>query len=95
MLWLQGQDALHGVRQPLTHFVRGNRLVGVTALPANGVESEVHRRRGLAYGLTAEAMRVSSHVAGMANDRALTDHEKKLCIAQGRRLARVTMKLSG
>ena len=35
-----------------------------------------------------------SHVAGVGNDRALTDHERQLCLAQGRRLAEVALKLS-
>jgi NAD(P)H dehydrogenase (quinone) len=36
----------------------------------------------------------ASHTAGMANDRAISDHEKKLCIAQGRRLAEVALRLA-
>jgi NAD(P)H dehydrogenase (quinone) len=35
----------------------------------------------------------ASHVAGAAADRAITDEEKKLCIALGRRLAEIAARL--
>jgi NAD(P)H dehydrogenase (quinone) len=35
----------------------------------------------------------ASHVAGAASDRALTEEEKKLCIALGKRLAETALKL--
>ena len=35
-----------------------------------------------------------SHVAGAGNDRAVTDAEKRLCLALGRRLAGIAAKLS-
>lgn len=35
-----------------------------------------------------------SHVGGVQNDKALTDEERKLCLAQGKRLAEVALKLS-
>jgi NAD(P)H dehydrogenase (quinone) len=35
-----------------------------------------------------------SHVAGTQDDRPLTEEERKLCIAQGKRLAEVALKLS-
>jgi len=101
-LWLKGTlsgrpacvftstSTLHGGQEttllsmmlPLLHH--GMLIVG---LPYTEPELALTASGGTPYG--------ASHVAGMANDRALTDHEKKLCIAQGRRLARVTMKLSG
>ncbi len=36
----------------------------------------------------------ASHVAGLASDQAITDDEKKLCIALGRRLALTAQKLA-
>jgi NAD(P)H dehydrogenase (quinone) len=36
----------------------------------------------------------ASHVAGAASDRAVSDEEKRLCIALGRRLATVALKLA-
>jgi NAD(P)H dehydrogenase (quinone) len=36
----------------------------------------------------------ASHVAGVKNDRALTEHERTLCHALGKRLAQVARKLS-
>jgi len=35
-----------------------------------------------------------SHLAGAGNDRAVTDAEKRLCLALGRRLAGIAVKLS-
>ncbi|MGC2166717.1 MAG: NAD(P)H:quinone oxidoreductase [Gallionella sp.] len=36
----------------------------------------------------------ASHVAGLASDRAISDTEKKLCMALGKRLAATALKLS-
>jgi NAD(P)H dehydrogenase (quinone) len=36
----------------------------------------------------------ASHVAGMENERVITEDEKQLCFAQGKRLAELTKKLS-
>jgi NAD(P)H dehydrogenase (quinone) len=36
----------------------------------------------------------ASHVAGATSDRAITDEEKKLCVALGRRLAEMAVKLA-
>jgi NAD(P)H dehydrogenase (quinone) len=36
----------------------------------------------------------ASHVAGTENERAITDEEKQLCFAQGKRLAETATKLS-
>lgn len=35
----------------------------------------------------------SSHVAGPNDDRPLSDHERELCVAQGKRLARLALRL--
>jgi NAD(P)H dehydrogenase (quinone) len=37
----------------------------------------------------------ASHMAGVASDEPITEHEKQLCIALGRRLAEFAVKLSG
>jgi NAD(P)H dehydrogenase (quinone) len=37
----------------------------------------------------------ASHHAGGAGERAITEHERKLCIALGRRLAEIAVKLAG
>ena len=36
----------------------------------------------------------ASHVAGATSDRPLTDEEKKLCIALGKRLAETVLKIT-
>ncbi len=36
----------------------------------------------------------AGHVAGVENDQPITDEEKQLCFAQGKRLAETTIKLS-
>ena len=100
-LWLKGTlsgkpacvftstSTLHGGQEttlismmlPLLHH--GMLIVG---LPYTEPELALTASGGTPYG--------PSHTAGMANDRPLTDHEKKLCIAQGRRLARGALKLA-
>ena len=77
-----GQETtLVSMMLPLLHH--GMVIVG---LPYTEPELALTQSGGTPYG--------PSHTAGMANDRAITDHEKKLCIAQGRRLAQVALKLS-
>lgn len=100
-LWLNGALAgkpacvftststLHGGQEttlismmlPLLHH--GMLIVG---LPYTETELSSTRSGGTPYG--------PSHTAGTANDMAITEHEKKLCIAQGRRLAHVALKLA-
>ena len=36
----------------------------------------------------------ASHVAGLANDRIVSEAEKRLCMALGKRLAQTAIKLS-
>ena len=36
----------------------------------------------------------ASHVAGVSSDQPISEHERKLCIALGRRLAAITLKLA-
>lgn len=77
-----GQETtLVSMMQPLLHH--GMLIVG---LPYTVPELYATESGGTPYG--------ASHVAGIANDRAITDHERKLCIALGRRLAEVAVKLS-
>jgi len=100
-LWLKGSLAgkpaavftststLHGGQEttlismmlPLLHH--GMLIVG---LPYTEPELTLTTSGGTPYG--------ASHTAGPASDAALTEHEKKLCIAQGRRLAEIAVKLS-
>ncbi len=99
-LWLRGALAgkpaavftstgtLHGGQEttlismmlPLLHH--GMLIVG---LPYSEPELTSTTSGGTPYG--------ASHVAGAASDRALTEEERKLCIALGKRLAAVTLKL--
>lgn len=99
-LWLKGALAgkpasvftststLHGGQEttlismmlPLLHH--GMLIVG---LPYTEAELSTTRSGGTPYG--------PSHTAGTASDQAITQDEKKLCIAQGRRLAHVALKL--
>ncbi len=76
-----GQETtLLSMMLPLLHH--GMLIVG---LPPTEVELATTRSGGTPYG--------ASHIAGPSNDQPLSEHEKKLCIAQGRRLARIALKL--
>lgn len=99
-LWLKGTlagkpaavftstSSLHGGQEttllsmmlPLMHH--GMIIVG---LPYTAPELSTTETGGTPYG--------ASHVAGSASDRPVSDEEKNLCIALGRRLAGVALKL--
>ena len=99
-LWLSGALAgkpacvftstasLHGGQEttllsmmlPLLH--QGMVIVG---LPYTQAELNATRAGGTPYG--------PSHFAGVADDQPLADAERALCIAQGRRLAEIALKL--
>jgi NAD(P)H dehydrogenase (quinone) len=99
-LWLKGTLAgkpacvftatasLHGGQEttlvsmmlPLLHH--GMLIVGV---PYTQTELNATRSGGTPYG--------ASHFAGVADDLVVTDAERALCIAQGRRLAEVALRL--
>lgn len=77
-----GQEStLLSMMLPLLHH--GMVIVG---LPYSEPELFTTQQGGTPYG--------ASHVAGLANDQAMTDAEKKLCIALGKRLALTALKLS-
>lgn len=100
-LWLKGTlagkpaavftstSSLHGGQEttlismmlPLLHH--GMVVVG---LPYSEPELMTTRDGGTPYG--------PSHHAGAASDQPITEHEKKLCIALGRRLAEIAAKLA-
>jgi NAD(P)H dehydrogenase (quinone) len=99
-LWLSGALAgkpacvftstasLHGGQEttllsmmlPLLH--QGMLVVG---LPYTQAELNATRAGGTPYG--------PSHFAGVADDQPVADAERALCIAQGRRLAEIALKL--
>ena len=99
-LWLKGAltgkpacvftstGSLHGGQEttllsmmlPLLHH--GMLIVG---LPYSNAELNTTRTGGTPYG--------ASHVAGIADDQPISDSERALCVAQGRRLAEVALKL--
>jgi len=77
-----GQEAtLISMMLPLMHH--GMIIVG---LPYTLPELTTTSAGGTPYGAT--------HVAGPNGDRPLTEDEHKLCIAQGKRLAEVALKLA-
>jgi NAD(P)H dehydrogenase (quinone) len=100
-LWMQGTLAgkpacvftstasMHGGQEttlismmlPLLHH--GMILLG---LPYTQIELNTTTSGGTPYG--------PSHVAGAQDDRPLTEEERKLCFAQGKRLAEVALKLA-
>jgi NAD(P)H dehydrogenase (quinone) len=100
-LWLRGALAgkpacvftssasLHGGQEttlvsmmlPLLHH--GMLIVG---LPYTLAELNATRGGGTPYG--------ASHFAGTADDQPVTDAERALCIAQGRRLAELALKIA-
>jgi NAD(P)H dehydrogenase (quinone) len=66
---------------PLLHH--GMIIVGV---PYSEPELMTTASGGTPYG--------ASHHAGPASDRPVTDHEKKICVALGKRLAGVAVRLA-
>jgi len=77
-----GQEStLLSMMFPLLHH--GMVIVG---LPYSEPELSTTHSGGTPYG--------ASHVAGMANDQPISEAEKRLCMALGRRLAEVALKLS-
>jgi NAD(P)H dehydrogenase (quinone) len=99
-LWLKGAligkpacvftstGALHGGQEttllsmmlPLLHH--GMLIVG---LPYSNPELNATRSGGTPYG--------ASHFGGIADDLPISDAERALCLAQGRRLAEIALKL--
>jgi NAD(P)H dehydrogenase (quinone) len=76
-----GQEStLLSMMLPLLHH--GMVIVG---LPYSEPELSTTQSGGTPYG--------ASHVAGVANDRAISESEKKLCMALGKHLARIALKL--
>jgi NAD(P)H dehydrogenase (quinone) len=100
MLWQRGALAgkpacvftstgsLHGgqestlISMMLPLFHHGMLVMG---LPYTLAEINATRSGGTPYG--------ASHFAGIADDQAITDVERTLCIAQGKRLAELAVKL--
>ena len=77
-----GQEStLLSMMLPLLHH--GMLIVG---LPYSEPELSSTQSGGTPYG--------ASHVAGLANDHPVTEAEKTLCLALGRRLAQTALKLS-
>jgi NAD(P)H dehydrogenase (quinone) len=77
-----GQEAtLLSMMLPLLHH--GMLIAG---LPYSQAELNATRSGGTPYG--------ASHFAGIADDLPLSDAERVLCLAQGRRLAGIALKLA-
>jgi NAD(P)H dehydrogenase (quinone) len=77
-----GQETtLVSMMLPLLHH--GMLVMG---LPYTLAELNATRTGGTPYG--------ASHFAGIADDQAITDAERALCIAQGKRLAEIALKLA-
>jgi NAD(P)H dehydrogenase (quinone) len=76
-----GQETtLVSMMLPLLHH--GMLVMG---LPYTLAELNATRSGGTPYG--------ASHLAGVADDQPITDAERSLCIAQGKRLAELALKL--
>ena len=76
-----GQETtLLSMMLPLLHH--GMLVIG---LPYTQAELNATRAGGTPYG--------ASHFAGLADDQPVSDDERTLCIAQGRRLAETSLKL--
>lgn len=77
-----GQEAtLLSMMMPLLHH--GMLVMG---LPYTQAELNATRTGGTPYG--------ASHFAGIADDQPISEHERALCIAQGKRLAELALKVS-
>jgi NAD(P)H dehydrogenase (quinone) len=78
-----GQETtLTSMMLPLLHH--GMLIVGI---PYTSTELNATRTGGTPYG--------ASHFGGLADDQPISDHERALCVAQGRRLAGIALKLQG
>ena len=76
-----GQETtLVSMMLPLLHH--GMLVMG---LPYTQAELNATRTGGTPYG--------ASHFAGVADDQPISEHERTLCIAQGKRLAELALKL--
>jgi len=76
-----GQETtLVSMMLPLLHH--GMLILG---LPYTQVELNATRAGGTPYG--------ASHFAGVADDQPIAEHERTLCIEQGKRLAEIAVKL--
>jgi len=76
-----GQETtLVSMMLPLLHH--GMLVIG---LPYTQAELNATRAGGTPYG--------ASHFGGLADDQPVSDDERTLCIAQGRRLAEISLKL--
>ena len=75
------ESTLVSMMLPLLHH--GMLIVGV---PYSEPELMLTREGGTPYG--------ASHNAGPASDQPISGHEKKLCVAMGRRLAETALKLA-
>lgn len=75
------ESTLVSMMLPLLHH--GMLIVGV---PYSEPELMLTREGGTPYG--------ASHNAGPASDQPISEHEKKLCVAMGRRLAETALKLA-
>ncbi len=76
-----GQETtLLSMMLPLLHH--GMLVMG---LPYTQAELNATRTGGTPYG--------ASHFAGIADDQPISEHERTLCIAQGKRLAELALKL--
>ena len=76
-----GQETtLLSMMLPLLHH--GMLVIG---LPYTQAELNATRAGGTPYG--------ASHFAGLADDQPVSEDERTLCIAQGRRLAEISLKL--
>ena len=77
-----GQEStLLSMMLPLLHH--GMVIVG---LPYSEPELILTQQGGTPYG--------ASHVAGLAHDKSISETEKKLCVALGKRLAQTALKLT-
>jgi NAD(P)H dehydrogenase (quinone) len=77
-----GQEStLLSMMLPLLHH--GMLILGI---PYSEAELSSTQSGGTPYG--------ASHVAGLASDQPISDAEKKLCMALGRRLAHAALKLA-
>jgi len=78
-----GQETtLLSMMLPLLHH--GMLVMG---LPYTLAEMNATRSGGTPYG--------ASHFAGVADDQPISEHERTLCIAQGKRLAQIAVRLQG
>ena len=82
---VKGRPQTLNLKDLIVHFVEHRHEVVVRRTKFDLAEAEKRAHGGTPYG--------ASHFAGIVDDLPISDSERTLCMAQGRRLAEIALKL--